>query len=117
MRFVLDQDVDANVVGVLVGHGHDAWTVAAAGIPDAADDDISVYAAQKDAVVVTHDEEFSARRRRNPHGRHLQLGCNEWDACDLVHQNADALVDAMTPFADVFVYLSKDGLSSHLKWT
>lgn len=84
MRFVLDQDVDANLVGVLVSAGHQAWTVASAGIPDAADDDISVYAAEKNAVLVTHDDEFSARRRRNPHGRHVQLGCTEPDAIKVV---------------------------------
>ena len=71
MRFVLDQDVDANLVRVLVSAGHQAWTVASAGIPDAADDDISVYAADKNAI---------------------------------------------EPFDDVFVYLSKEGLSTHLKW-
>lgn len=109
MRFVLDQDVDAALVAVLVAAGHEAWTVAAAGIPDAADDDVSVYAAQKDAVVITHDVEFSARRRRNPHGRHVQLGCPEPDAVDLV--------SAIEPFADVFVYVSKAGINWHLKWT
>lgn len=117
MRFVLDQDVDAGLVGVLVKRGHKAWTVASAGISDASDDDISVYAAKLGAVVVTHDEEFSARRRRNPHGRHLQLGCSEPDAISVVTAKLDELVQAMTPFQDVFVYLSKSELAVHLKWT
>lgn len=114
---MLDQDVDAALVAVLVAAGHEAWTVAAAGIPDAADDDVSVYAAQKDAVVITHDVEFSARRRRNPHGRHVQLGCPEPDAVDLVSACVDELVSAIEPFADVFVYVSKAGINWHLKWT
>jgi predicted nuclease of predicted toxin-antitoxin system len=117
VRFVLDQDVDANLVGILVAHGHHAWTVAAAGIPDAPDDDISVYAAKMDAVVVTHDEEFSARRRKNPHGRHVQLGCTEPDAVEVVTTNIDGLVAILAPHRDVFVYLSKDTLARHLKWT
>jgi hypothetical protein len=117
VRFVLDQDVDAGLVGVLVRRGHDAWTVASAGIPDASDDDISVYAAKLGAVVVTHDEEFSARRRRNPHGGHIPLGCSEPDAISVVEGKLDALIDAMTPFQDVFVYLSKSELAVHLKWT
>lgn len=117
MRFVLDQDVDANLVGVLAKRGHQAWTVASAGIPDAADDDISVYAAKMDAVVVTHDEEFSARRRKNPHGRHVQLGCTEPEAVEVVTANLEALVAALEPFDDIFVYLSKSELATHMKWT
>lgn len=117
MRFVLDQDVDAGLVGLFVKHGHEAWTVASAGIPDAQDDDISVYAGQKDAVVVTHDVEFSARRRRNPHGRHVQLSCPEPDAVEVVAACLPELVSAIEPFADIFVYVSKEGISSHLKWT
>ena len=117
MRFVLDQDVDARVVGLLVKNGHEAWTVASAGVPDAQDDDISVYAAEKNAVVVTHDIEFSARRRRNPHGRHVHLGCSEPDAVEIIKGCLAELVAAIEPFADVFVYVSKDGMASHLKWT
>ncbi|GGF48590.1 hypothetical protein GCM10011519_23280 [Marmoricola endophyticus] len=117
MRFVLDQDVDAALVTTLVASGHEAWTVAAAGIPDAADDDVSVYAAAKDAVVVTHDIEFSARRRKNPHGRHVQLGCPEPDAVDLVGACIDELASAIEPFSDIFVYVSKDGIKTHLRWT
>jgi predicted nuclease of predicted toxin-antitoxin system len=85
VRFVLDQDVDASLVAVLVQHGHQAWTVGSAGMPDATDDDISVYAAKMDAVVVTHE--------------------------------LDALVAAVAPFDDVFVYLSKSELGVHLKWS
>lgn len=117
MRFVLDQDVDASLVGVLVRGGHQAWTVGSAGIPDAADDDISVYAAQMNAVVVTNDEAFSARRRRNPHGRHVQLGCTEPDAVEVVGARPDELIAALEPFEDVFVYLSKTALATHQKWT
>lgn len=116
MRFVLDQDVDASLISVLVNGGHDAWTVAQAGMPDAADDDITVYAAQKDAVVVTHDVEFSARRRKNPHGRHVQLGCPEPEAVDLVSVHLQEMVVALATFSDIFVYLSKDGVSTHVKW-
>lgn len=117
MRFVLDQDVDANLVGVLVKNGHEAWTIGSAGMPDAADDDVSVYAAKLDAVVVTHDVEFSARRRKNPHGRHVQLACPEPDAVELVASRLNDLVTALEPFDDIFVYLSKGELATHLRWT
>lgn len=116
MRFVLDQDVDARLVGVFVTAGHEAWTVYSAGIPDASDDDVSVYAAEKNAVVVTHDVEFSTRRRKNPHGRHVQLGCKEFDAPSLVAQHLDEVVALLEPFDDVFVYLSKGELARHTAW-
>ena len=54
---------------------------------------------------------------RSPHGRHVQLGCPEPDAVDLVSACVDELVSAIEPFADVFVYVSKAGISWHLKWT
>lgn len=117
MRFVLDQDVDARVARLLVKRGHEAWTVADAGMPDAQDDEISAYAAKMSAIVVTHDIEFSARRRRNPHGRHVQLRCREPDALEVIDKRLDELVEALTPFTDAFVLASKDGVEIHLRWT
>lgn len=117
MRFVLDQDVDARLVGVFVAAGHDAWTVADAGIPDAADDDVTVYAAKMNAVVVTHDVEFSTRRRKNPHGKHLQLGCKEFDAPVIVARVMDDMVALLASVDDVFVYVSKSELGRHTDWT
>lgn len=117
MRFVIDQDVDARLVKVLVAAGHEAWTVSHAGMPDAKDDDISVYAAEKGAAVITHDREFSNRRRNNPHGRHVQLGCVEPEAPALVAEFVDRLVDLIEPHEDVFAHLSKEGVNIHLRWT
>lgn len=117
MRFVLDQDVDANVVSLLSTSGHEAWTVSDAGMFDAADDDVTVYAASKQATVITHDVEFSARRRRNPHGRHVQLGCREPEAIAVLGAVLDQLVERLEPFEDVFAYVSKDGVRFHLQWT
>jgi hypothetical protein len=66
VRFLLDNDVDAGVGRVLRKAGHDCWTASQAGLagPESAPDDaLSIYAQQKEAVVVTHDREFSLRRR------------------------------------------------------
>lgn len=117
MRFVLDQDVDARLAHVLKAEGHEAWTVAAAGIPDAADDDISVYAADKSAVLITHDREFSNRRRRNPHGRHVQLGCSEPESLSVVGLLLAELVALIEPHEHVFAFVSKEGVVIHLRWT
>ena len=65
MRFVCDQLLDAAVAATLRRLRHVAWTAANAGMSAAADDDLTVYAQEHDAVLVTHDSEFSERRRKN----------------------------------------------------
>jgi predicted nuclease of predicted toxin-antitoxin system len=117
VRFVLDEDVDSGVARVFSAAGHEAWSITDAGLSGIKDDDVSIYAAQKDAVVVTHDVEFSARRRKNPHGRHVQMGCREREAASLVAERLDELIGALTPFDDVFIYLSKNGVSLHRTWS
>ena len=117
MKFVLDQDVDARVGAFLISRGHDAWTASDAGLFDASDDDLTIYAASKEATLVTHDREFSSRRRRNPHGRHVELGCREPDAVEVLTECLDQVVEALTPFTDVFAYVSREGVAIHLRWT
>lgn len=50
---------------MLVRRGHDAWTAAQAGLNQEPDDTLTVYAYERDAVLLTHDREFSQRRRKN----------------------------------------------------
>jgi hypothetical protein len=59
------------------------------------DDALTIYAQAKKAVVVTHDREFSARRRRNTIGLHIFLDCLEPDAVDLMEQHLDDIVEAL----------------------
>jgi hypothetical protein len=80
---MLDNDVDAGVVRVIVRAGHDCWRGAAAGVTTE-DDDLSVYAENQGAVVVTHDREFTERRKRNTFGKHDGLKCLQPDACDVL---------------------------------
>ena len=52
MRFLLDNDVEVAVGRVLRSGGHDCWTASAANLAGrvaADDDELSVYAQQKDA--------------------------------------------------------------------
>lgn len=116
MRFVLDHDVDARVLKVLRAAGHQSWTAADAGLYVAGDDEITVYAQSKGATVLSHDREFSARRRRNPIGRHVQLGCREPDALVVIPPILKRLVENIEPFDDVFAYVSKAGISLHRRW-
>lgn len=116
MRFLLDEDVDARVVGVLVGGGHDAWTVVDAGLSSVDDETVAIYGHSKQAAVVTHDREFSRWRKRNCIGRHVFLKCDEPDARDLLEAHMDELVDILQRFEDVYCELSPSGLSISLQW-
>jgi predicted nuclease of predicted toxin-antitoxin system len=54
-RFVCDHDVDVAVAMMLRKAGYEAWTAADAGLYRAGDDDLTVYADNKDAVLISHD--------------------------------------------------------------
>lgn len=60
--------------------GQEAWTAYDAGLSRASDDDLPVYAHDRNAVLLTHDREFSRRRRAWTIGRHIYLRCAEWEA-------------------------------------
>ncbi len=85
MRFFLDNDVPVSVGRMLRRHGHVCWTAADAGLAaEGQDDNLSVYADDRHAVVVTLDREFTLRRRKNPIGRHVQLRCAEPEAAEVL---------------------------------
>lgn len=116
MRFVLDSDVDANVVGVLVRAGHQAWTASQAGLAGryaAVDDAVSIYAQDKDAVVITHDKEFTLRRRKNTFGQHIHLTCEQPDAEDVVERFLDEIVHRLTERNPLVVEVSVNGVTTH----
>jgi len=82
---VLDNDVSAAVASMLRRQqGHRAVMVGQIGLGRASDDQVSVFADNKEAVLLTHDRELIARRRRNTFGRHIHLDCREWDASVLL---------------------------------
>ena len=99
MRFFLDNDVPVSVGRMLRQLGHDCWTAADAGLADEGrDDNLSVYAVEHRAAVVTLDREFTMRRRRNPIGRHIGLRCTE----------PEAVVVLTARLAEVLEYLNRD---------
>ena len=118
MRFFLDHDVDARVCGRLHAAGHEAWSAADAGLNEVSDDALTVYAQEHGAILVTHDREFSRRRRRNAVGWHVHMRCHESQAADLllVHaRDLEALVDARS---DLFVAISTRGMNvAPSRWT
>lgn len=116
MRFLLDNDVDVSVCALLHRQGHECWSAAAAGLAgeDAAeDDDVSVYADEKGAVVITHDREFSLRRRRNTFGRHVWLRCLEPMAVEVLASHLDELVRLLEDMPAVVIEVRPDRLIVH----
>jgi predicted nuclease of predicted toxin-antitoxin system len=106
VRFILDQDIDARVAATLRTQGHDAWAVGGAGLARATDDALTVYACKHGAVLVTHDIEFSTRRRKNVIGRHIFLRCNEWDAIIVIKQHLDTILPVLERNPDLWIKLS-----------
>lgn len=109
MRFFLDHDVDANVVTALVKEGHECWTASDAGLSDASDDDLTVYAGKQGACLVTHDREFSVRRSRNVTGHHVWLTCNEWDAASVITSRLPDLLLLLERHPDLMITLKASG--------
>ena len=78
MRFFLDNDVPVSVATVLRRNGHICWTANEAGLADEAEDDnLTVYADKRQAVLVSLDVQFMQRRRANAIERHVRLRCTE----------------------------------------
>lgn len=116
MRFVLDHDVDAACVGWLVGAGHQAWTVGAAGRATAADDDQTVYASEMGAVLITHDREFTTRRKQNAHGRHVRLVCDPPDGPQLLEKHLDDVLLVLEHREHVTIEIKPEGFTCYLNW-
>jgi predicted nuclease of predicted toxin-antitoxin system len=107
VRFFLDNDVDDAVARMLRRARHQTWTAADAGLARAPDDALSVYADDRGAALVTHDREFTARRRRHPIGQHIRLACKEWEAAALLRDRLPYLLPILEARTVVTVVLSK----------
>jgi predicted nuclease of predicted toxin-antitoxin system len=116
MRFVLDQDVSADVGIMLRSQRHECWTAHDAGLSEVKDDELTVYASQKRAALLTHDREFSQRRRKRVVGWHVQLRCNEWEAAALLRLHLNFVVDMTQRYDDIFFAMSASGCETSFKW-
>jgi predicted nuclease of predicted toxin-antitoxin system len=117
VRFFLDNDVDARVRGALVKRGHQCWTASEANLFRVTDDTLTVYADDREAVLITHDDEFSQRRRRNAVGMHIQLRCQEPDAVDLLMKHLDDLLPILaSAHGNIFILVSPSGYQVSRRW-
>jgi uncharacterized protein with PIN domain len=99
LRFLLDNDVDYGVAIVLRARGHDAVTafdVGLAGVDSAEDDELTVYGTDRGRVVITHDREFTSRRKRNTIGLHVRIRVEQPDAPGVVEDRLDELIEALS---------------------
>ncbi|MBK8459192.1 MAG: DUF5615 family PIN-like protein [Micropruina sp.] len=117
MRFVLDNCVDAAVGKEIRRQGHQCWTAADAGLADADDDDLGAYSMEQQAVLMTHDNEFSARRRVNTIGKHVHLDVEEPDAADMIRCALPAMVKALSAADNLFMRVNVNGvIDLHFGW-
>lgn len=93
MRFLIDECVDARLVGILHRRGHEAFTVPNLNQSSAEDDDVSVYADDRGAVLVTDDRELITRRRAHLFVNVLDLRGPKTAAVALVHNRIDEIVE------------------------
>ena len=116
MRFFLDQDVPVSVRRMLVSEGHQCWTANEAGLAaEPQDDSLTVYADDKDAVLVTLDREFSERRRKNTIGRHIWLRCREHEAAEILRSHLTEVLQYLRR-PDVVIVVSRDSVRADSSW-
>jgi predicted nuclease of predicted toxin-antitoxin system len=95
--------------------GHECWTAGSAGLARAKDDELTVWAAEHQVVVVSTDGEFSQRRMQNAigwhiwHIWHIWLRCSDWEAGDVLADHLDEVLILLEARNDLTVRVSKEG--------
>lgn len=115
MRFVLDNDVPVSVRTMLLREGHEAWSAYQAGLADAEDDDLTIYAARRDAVLVSLDVQFMQRRSANAIGRHVRLRCSEPEAAGVLRERLKEVLGYLGR-DHVTVTVSRDKVKADSDW-
>jgi predicted nuclease of predicted toxin-antitoxin system len=110
VRFFLDNDVDARCLGVLQSHGHTAWHTYQAGRSLASDQSQSSYALSKDAVLVTHDREFTRSRWL---GKTVWLRVEQPFGPDVLERHLNDFVPALEHNDDLLVEVRQTQISLH----
>jgi predicted nuclease of predicted toxin-antitoxin system len=116
VRFFLDHDVPASVGEMLRKEGHQCWTAGEAGLAtEGQDDNLTVYADEQGAVLVTMDREFSQRRRKNSIGRHIWLRCPEPKAAPMLRTNLEEVLRYLERI-NVIITVSSVGVHAESAW-
>jgi predicted nuclease of predicted toxin-antitoxin system len=110
VRFLLDNDVDVAIGNFLRNQGHDCWSAAECGLSDAEDDDVSVYADNRNAVVISHDKDFAHRRIDRTFGRHIRLSCDQPEALEILAARFTEVIDQLQRREAIVLIVSRDGV-------
>lgn len=117
MKFYLDHDVDARCRAVLIAAGHVCWSTTQAGREDSEDDDQTIYAQEHRAVIITHDSEFTERRKRNVIWKHIRLHCEQPDGPDLLKRTLPDVLAILERYHDVVIELAPQHFYVHHGWS
>lgn len=109
MFFFLDHDVDAGVGRVLRRAGHRCVSASEVGLATASDDEVSVFADNHKAVMLTHDRELITRRRERTFGRHVHLDFPDTDAVEVVERRLEELLPKLEERDSLVVHMPKNG--------
>ena len=97
-------------------HGHGWWSADDAGLADEGqDDNLTVYASEHGAVLVTLDREFSQRRQANAIGWHVRLRCPEPDAAVVLASHLKEVLEFLER-DHVTITVSRDGVRADSGW-
>ncbi|NMO57500.1 DUF5615 family PIN-like protein [Actinoplanes sp. TBRC 11911] len=113
MFFLLDHDIDAGVGNVLRGAGHACETASTVGLATADDDQLSVFADNHNAILVTHDKEAIRRRRRNTFGRHIWMACVDLEAVQVMTDNLGDVETLIVTRDAIVLRVSKEGVTPY----
>lgn len=70
----------------------------------------------KGAILVTLDQEFTVRRRKNTIGRHVRIDCPEPDAADLLAKYHNDIVPMLDHHANITIELRPEGIHTFHNW-
>ena len=110
MRFFLDQNVDARLCTLLRGRGHDCWTADDSNLSAEADGNLTVYAIDMKAALITHDKEFSTSRKKRIIGQHLRVRCSAINVPSVVERHIDLVAEMFGRYQDLFIEISAEKL-------
>jgi Domain of unknown function (DUF5615) len=115
-HFLVDQNLPVDVAHGLRRRRHRVWTASEAGLSDAGDDDLTAWAADHGAVLVTADSEFSQRRGRNAIGAHVWMRCPLWDAAALLEGRLGEVLEVVEHRSDVLIVITKSTMKVRGVW-
>ena len=90
--------------------GHEAWTAEEANLSAEADPNLTIYAHDHRAVLVTHDKEFSKRFEKRIVGHHIFLDCSELAARDVIGLRLPDLLELLERHQDLYAVLRVDSV-------